>query len=398
MKKLLGTISSLRITVVLLLLCIVVVFIGTVAQADEGLYQAQARYFKSWSIHGFSFFGTKQPYWLPGGHLLGLLLVVNMSAAFIHRFQWKKSKLGIHLTHIGVLVLMVGQLVTDTVSVENYLFFREGGTSRYVESHTEYELVFVRDADAENEEVVAIPQAMLKGGEVLRHDRLPFTVKQEAGGPNAFVRARGPAIDGDKPVHGTKGVGPSVVILEQPEVRDTESRNMPWAVVHLSQNGASLGSWLIHPDPAMPEQEVPGGWKIKLRGERSYFGKGLTKDAFSVTLLKTTHEIYPGTEIPKNFMSRVRISNPVTNENREVEISMNAPLRYQGLAFYQHQMGRIAEDPNSPKTSTLQVVANPSWVAPYVGCIVVALGMLIQFIGRLLRWTDRENAKASSSK
>ena len=38
--------TSLRVTIVLLGLAIVLVFVGTVAQADEGLYQVQNRYFR----------------------------------------------------------------------------------------------------------------------------------------------------------------------------------------------------------------------------------------------------------------------------------------------------------------------------------------------------------------
>ena len=66
--------SSLRLTVALLALGIVLVFIGTVAQADEGLYQAQERYFKHWWVWGVTMFGYKIPMLLPGGYLIGTLL------------------------------------------------------------------------------------------------------------------------------------------------------------------------------------------------------------------------------------------------------------------------------------------------------------------------------------
>jgi cytochrome c biogenesis protein ResB len=68
-----------------------------------------------------------------------------------------------------------------------------------------------------------------------------------------------------------------------------------------------------------------------LRPERIYF-------PFSMELLKATHTVYEGTDIPKDFRSRVQLQNPQTGENREVEISMNHPLRYAGLTFYQYQM------------------------------------------------------------
>ena len=50
-------ITSLRLTVVCLGLGIILVWVGTVAQADEGLYQAQARYFKHWLVVGATMYG-----------------------------------------------------------------------------------------------------------------------------------------------------------------------------------------------------------------------------------------------------------------------------------------------------------------------------------------------------
>ena len=43
--------TSLRVTVVCLGMAVVLVFVGTVAQAEQGLYQAQARYFKSFFVN-----------------------------------------------------------------------------------------------------------------------------------------------------------------------------------------------------------------------------------------------------------------------------------------------------------------------------------------------------------
>src|ERR1041385_6726495 len=100
---------SLRLTVVLLAFGIVLVFVGTVAQADEGLYQAQVRYFRHWFVFGITFFGHRVPLVLPGGYLLGTALLVNLLAAHSQRFQWTRKKIGIQLTHAGVILLLVGQ-------------------------------------------------------------------------------------------------------------------------------------------------------------------------------------------------------------------------------------------------------------------------------------------------
>jgi len=82
------------------------------------------------------------------------------------------------------------------------------------------------------------------------------------------------------------------------------------------------------------------------------------------------------------------VENPQRSENREVDIYMNHPLRYAGLTFYQYQMGRDEVD-QSRGTSTLQVVRNPSWLAPYAGCYVVAIGMYVQFRMHLVRFLQR---------
>ena len=130
--------TSLRLTVVLLAFGIILVFVGTVAQADEGLYQAQARYFKHWYVSGVTMFGKKIPLVLPGGYLIGTLLLVNLVAAHIKRFQWSAKKLGIHLTHVGVILLLVGQLTTDLLSRETQLRFFEGQAQSYSEGSMDY--------------------------------------------------------------------------------------------------------------------------------------------------------------------------------------------------------------------------------------------------------------------
>ena len=52
---------------------------------------------------------------------------------------------------------------------------------------------------------------------------------------------------------------------------------------------------------------------------------------------------------------------------------MNNPLRHAGLTFYQ------ASFEKGDKVSILQVVRNPGWVLPYISCIMMGLGLLVQF-------------------
>jgi hypothetical protein len=116
---------------------------------------------------------------------------------------------------------------------------------------------------------------------------------------------------------------------------------------------------------------------------------------FSLTLLKATHTTYPGTDIPKDFRSRVRIDNAQSGEKREVEISMNHPLRYGGYTYYQYQMdaGQVAEQAGRTPSSVLSVVRNPSWLTPYIGCAMVGAGLIVQFLFHLVGFVSKQKKK-----
>ncbi|HUR47745.1 MAG TPA: cytochrome c biogenesis protein ResB [Candidatus Saccharimonadales bacterium] len=378
--------TSLRLTVVCLAFAVLLVFFGTLAQVNEGLYDAQNRWFRSlfvwWGPQGA---GWKIPIF-PGGYLLGTVLLLNLISAHIQRFKLTWKKLGINVTHAGIILLLIGQLSTDLLSRETQVRFAEGETKGFSESILRNELVFLTDASKQDQdEVISIPESFLKKDQEIRPEKLPFAVKVKEFHPNAELRQRGPMVDKGPPP-ATRGVGPNVVMTPRPETKDMDSRNFPTAVVELIGAQGSLGTWLI--STVLNPQEIKIGdrsWRMAFRMERQYL-------PYTMQLLKTTHEVYPGTTKPKNFQSRVRIENPSRGENREVDIYMNNPLRYEGMTFYQHQMGRDEADANRG-SSTLQVVKNPAWLTPYVGCAAVGGGMVIQFMMHLIGFVTKRRPK-----
>jgi hypothetical protein len=377
LRKIIQFFISLRLTVLCLALGVVLVFFGTVAQVNEGLYNAQHRWFRSF----FIWWGPQGADWkipfFPGGYLVGTVLLLNLTAAHVHRFSLTWRKLGIHVTHAGIILLLLGQLATDLLSRETQMSFAEGETRNYSSSALGYELVFATDTEKpDEEEIVAIPERLLARKREVRHEKLPFTIRVQHYYINSNARQRAPMVDKDPPP-ATAGFGPTITLIPVPETRRTDERNLPAVVMELDAPQGSLGSWVAQGQ--LKDQEITVGdrvWRMALRPARQYH-------PFSVQLLKTTHAVYRGTDIPKDFRSRVRIENPRTGENREVEIYMNSPLRYEGLTFYQYQMGRDEVDQNRG-TSVLQVVRNPSWLTPYVGCGMVGGGLVIQFMMHLV--------------
>ncbi len=186
--------TSLRLTVWLLGISVLLVFLGSLAQVNEGLWNAQARWFKSWAIT--TQVGDFRIPFFPGGHLLGSLLLVNLLAAHFKRFKFSFEKFGIQLTHFGVIVMIIGQGLTDKKQVESFLGFEEGEARNFTEHHRDAELVFLREKDADNDEVVAFHEDLFKPRGLfvksklpadLKHEKLPFTLRVHEFGMNGDV-------------------------------------------------------------------------------------------------------------------------------------------------------------------------------------------------------------------
>jgi hypothetical protein len=408
-KKIVGFFSSLRLTAVLLAFAIVLVFVGTLAQVDEGLYAAQSHYFRQWLVVGAHLFGRKIPIILPGGYLIGMVLLLNLVSAHIYRFQLTRKKIGIQLAHAGVILLLVGQLATDMMSREMQIHFVEGQTRSYSESATDSELVFQT-----GDEVTAIPVKLLKPGDELKIDTLPFAIRVKAFWKNSNPAFRAPMMQ-NAPPQATNGLALSFDFQQLPDVKSTDEHNVPAALIELLGPNGTLGDWVVSDwagDDSLVEAirndyanqmgadmaqkitaELVQPQSVEIHGKPFTFVMRPTRfyQPFSLTLLKATHTTYAGTDIPKDFRSRVRIDNAQTGEKREVEISMNHPLRYGGLTFYQYQMdaGQVAQQAGRTPSSVLQVVRNPSWLTPYIGCAMVGAGLVIQFMFHLIGFVSK---------
>ena len=354
---------SLKLTVVLLALGMVLIFAATLSQVDLGVWGVQQRFFHSffavWHV-GFLYVP------LPGGYLVGGLLLFNLVAAHLYRFRFTWRKSGILFTHLGVILLLVGELLSGLWQETYLMKIDQGQTVGYTEHERRYELAISDTTNPQFDEVVAIPADFLTRGDPIQHPKLPFRVVPKIYYPNAALANRTDATAAPSPA--TQGLGTQIVASPLPLTYKDDERNLPALFVELVGAEGSLGTWLVSPDLGAPQTFTLGDrtWKLALRAERSY-------KPFALTLLELRHDVYPGTDIPKNFSSRVRLVTLDGRENREVLIYMNNPLRYAGLTFYQYQMNAAGN------YTVLQVVRNPSWELPYISCTLVGLGLLVHF-------------------
>jgi hypothetical protein len=373
LRKIVDLTTSLKLTIVCLAAGMALIFAGTLAQVHLGIHEAQQRYFQSWLVwwpaegNGF-----RIPIF-PGGHLIGAVLLVNLIAAHLKRFRWTSKKFGIHLIHAGLIIMLAGGLFTDLFAVESHMRLQRGDTKNYSEDQRHPELAVIDTTDNGLDQVTAIPESVLKRNRTIDHWSLPFRIVVRNYYQNADLKMSSDAGPAAKPI---ANQGPGAMITVQPLPRTTaqDERDVPAAAIEiLPKDAGSLGTWLVSDALGAPQTFSCDGrtWMLAMRTARYY-------KPYSVTLQKFTHEKYAGTEIPKNFASKVTLIDPERNVSRDVLIYMNHPLRYRGETFY--QAGFQQDD----RATILQVVHNPSFLAPYVACVIVAAGLLWQFGFHLL--------------
>ena len=376
--------SSLKLTVTCLLLGCILVFWGTLAQVHLGLYKAQNEFFRSvfvyWQPGGSGFHIPI----FPGGYLLGTVLLINLLCAHARYYQPGKRKIGIMLIHLGVVLLLVGQMLTDFLSKESALHLRIGETRNYSEADRAFEVAVMDTTDKDSDKVVAIPCSLLvrRGG--VNDPEMPFTVRVKTVYANSSLAQQ--SQPGYEPVKPTAGLGSDIWWREEPRETEMNRMDIPSALVEIATPSGSPGTFLVSGWLDRPQEFAYNNhtYALRLRPERFYM-------PFSLHLIEFKHDKYPGTDIPKNFSSRVRLQNVENGEDREVLIYMNNPLRYAGETFYQASF-----DPDD-HGSILQVVHNPSWLTPYFSCVLVAIGLLTQFLGHLVPFLKRRMAGPGSA-
>lgn len=420
--------TSLKLTVVCLAAALILVFAGTLAQKDIGLYRAQAEIFRSlviyWSPLDSSsqlvspeslekspfvirhLFGAFQAGWnvvhaagrglqtmlqsvlgpnaeipiFPGGYLIGTILLINLIAAHYKRFRFSSNKAGILLIHFGLIILLLGQFSTEMFQVESYMRLTEGETKNYSESHRKSELAVIDTTDPEVNHVVAVPGSQLARRHEIKNPELPFTIHVKEYYSNSDVENRKPD---DPPIPVNRGIGQQLSLTPRPPTIQMDRRNLPSAILEIiTPQGESLGIWLVSTWLQRPQSfEFDGRtYDLVMRFTRYY-------KPFSITLLDFRHDKYRGTDKPKNFSSEIRLRNVNTGEDQKHLIYMNHPLRYGGETYYQASF-----DPDDPRVTVLQVVRNPSWLIPYVSCTIIGIGLLLQFSIHLVKFIRKRKS------
>ncbi len=199
-KKILTPVASLKLTVVLFIFAMALIFAGTLAQVDKGIWAIMKEYFRTWIAWvDSSIFYPDSWNWpsfkfpLPGGYIVGGLMMINLVAAHIVRFRmtWKRS--GIIATHAGIILLLIGELITALAAKEGQIQIEQQSASNFAVDIERAELVLIKPQVEGGDQVISIPEEMLHTGAVLNDPKLPMSIKVLAYYPNTQIIQRWPS-------------------------------------------------------------------------------------------------------------------------------------------------------------------------------------------------------------
>lgn len=344
--------ASLQFTVICLLFMALLVIGGTILQAEKGIYAAQQHIFQSWI---FRLFGVLP---LPGMMLIGVLLFGNLLCAVIFRLKYKWTGLGILLIHIGLLVLLAGGFISSQYAREYFLTLSEGESSRMANAAHEWELAIWTQV-GEKKQVLAVDIGDLRLGR-------PWTISSldlELTMIRFFTNCRPGANDEQ-----------GETILNEVSPAADPAENVPGAIFQIRnlQNSPRQFSLFAGSNVLATQQYFDRNYYFSLRLKRIIL-------PLQIKLLHFEKTVYPGSNIPKSFASRVEIESQ--GLRREALISMNHPLRFREYTFYQ---SAYEEDGQNGVNSTFAVVRNAGRWLPYISSALIFLGMVLHFFYQLL--------------
>jgi cytochrome c biogenesis protein ResB len=303
------------------------------------------------------------------------------------RLRRGTAALGILITHLGIALLLVAGFVKMYYSQDGHLTLYEAERSNEFQSYFRWEIAISEYlAEGELREHLIPQEDFLDATDsravTLTSADLPFDLVVSRFMANCRPMLKGPMFDVDVPV--VDGA-----FLRPLALSKTAEQNVAGIYVEVRDKlgGAPRPGilWGLESEPLMVSS---GGrsWAVGLRHERYSM-------PFTIVLDKFTKEDHPRISMAKEFSSDVRVIEG--DAARPIKISMNEPLRDEGLVLYQASWGPSNARPGDPLFSTLSVVRNPADQYPLYACIVIAAGLLIHFLRKLTRYVRSEARKAA---
>lgn len=338
-----------------LLWLMVLLTIGTIAQKDLGLYQAQQLYFSSWIVW---FWGVIPA---PGGQLTMGVIFIGLFAQLIFKTPLKLKTIGISITHLGAFLLILGGIITGYFSFEGSMIIDEGKTSSHFSDYHKLEIAIVDSRPSDHRRVITFDSSYMEKGKILNGHDLPFSIE--------IINFCGNCTYKKRKINNKdyKGFG-KIFKLEHTTLAKEETENRSGISFKLNGNKATSLYSIIEDMPIKQSLVVDGvRYGIEIRHKRYNL-------PFEIELLDFVKTDYASTAMAKNYKSIVNLIDKKIKQRTIVQ--MNEPLRYKGYTLYQSSYLQEGEK----ETTVLSVVHNRGRMFPYISSIIICIGIVIHLL------------------
>lgn len=415
MKRTLSILGSLYFALALIATSAFLVMIGTVIESKSGSHEEAA----GW-VYGNLFF-----------QLLLALYFVNILAAALKRYPFKRRHIPFLMTHLGLLLIILGLFSKSLFGIQGHLLLKEGSGS-----HT----VFLPSQKT----LYAIDR---RG----RFEELPFTFVPHV--EVTYTSEEGLPLTGKNLVLYDGGFGGIFELVSPPLTEEWENalfwtyellarldeeiahgrpvselqKEKPWKFFPPSQDREQLRAFIRNelflgrkelpkaPPYTVSEAhqellnvEVPlqrvvtavedaskppaalyqglmipyhadgRGLKWKMPGQEKLLSFGPKRVAipYHVRLREATKTLFPGTNQPAHYSAKVIVYDRRTGEEKEAEIAMNRVFETkEGHRFY---LSSIYEEAGRAREALLIVNHDPTkWIFTYPGGVLTIVGALL---------------------
>ncbi len=327
----------------------ILIVLGTVSQKELGLYVAVEKYLNS----VIAWLG---PIPTPGGITVIAVIFVTLSVKFIFYSGWSWKKSGIHLSHLGVLLLLLGGLVTSFTTKEGFMIIPEGQRLNNFADYQKRVVNFVEDdkiiKQIDFEEIARQQEFQTEG---LTIKIIDFCYNCEAQAPSGKYED-------------LQGLAANMELFSVPNEKNIEA-NFSGLIFEVTDASSTelLGTYIVMED--IPKNPIIDDVEIILT-------RAKTPLPFSIQLNDFEKINYPRTQKAKEFQSSLTVLDG--NLSWPALISMNKPLRYKGYTFYQSSFDEI----NGREITVLNVVKNQGRYFPYISTFVIFLGLALHLVMR----------------
>ncbi len=336
-RKTYDFLAGFHLATITFLLLLLLTWLATLEQIDNGLYPTLNKYFSwksPWLIPDMTpeINGKKLPFILPGGYYVCAVLLLNMILGGIIRIRkgWKQA--GNLISHFGIVFMLIGGGVAHHFSERGNMAVYEGESSNTAEAYNEWVVEVAEVKDDTYEEIHVIRGEWLTGlkagkPRVFDFKGVPFSLEISGYLVNAIPtnQLEAPPRNGELVADG--------YYLQEAEGNVESERNLAGCYARIIIEDGKKSAPFILSGASFYPFTVRDGDRVFTVDMR----KRLWPMPFEVKLDTFTADFHPGTSRPAKFISDIRrVEN---GQESIVRIQMNEPMRYEGYTFFQASYG-----------------------------------------------------------